>query len=1399
MGAAVVSFVLTFAQSPGSIVADTKYDLTQNPLGFLARASHQWSSQAPLGQVQNQAYGYFFPHGAFFSLGHVLGIPPWITQRIWWALLILAGFWGIVRLAEALGIGSRSSRIIAGIAFALSPRVITTLGSISSETLPMMLAPWVLLPLGRLFTQGSEKSARVAAAQSAVAVALMGSINAVATAAACLVAFLWWVSHKPNPRWWRFTAWWIPCLLLATLWWLVPLLLLGRVSPPFLDYIESAGVTTQWASLAEVLRGTDSWAPFVSPERIAGAVLVTQPAAVIATGLIAAAGIAGLAMRSMPARGRLTLILFVGLAGLTAGYVGELGSPFADSVRVFLDSGGAPLRNVHKLEPLIRLPLVLGLAHLLAQVPLPGSAPLRRWRTAFAHPERDPMVALTSLVLVALALATSLAWTGKLAPRGAYDEVPGYWHDAADWLEHNANGQRALVIPGAPFGSQTWGLTRDEPLQALASTPWAVRDSIPLNPPGAIRAMDAVQRLIADGRPSSGLATTLLGQGIGYLVLRNDLDPDSSRSTRPILVHQSIEGSPGITKVAEFGDPIGPGKTDGLVSDGDLRPDYPAIEIYRVGSPDERPGAPYTVDLRDVPIVQGGPESLQRLDERRSTPATFPGPVVLANDAVRAGIPIDTVTVTDTPTDRETDFGQVDNHSSAIRTPNEPRRTHNLVPDYPVYDADLVEGQWSGATITVSSAASDATQLGGTAPGNGPAATIDGDEATSWLSNGLETALGQWLQLDLDHPIDSGLLHLTTSPAAIGTPVKWIEVRTANGSTAARVDKPGKPITVSLPPGKTSWLRILATQTEDGTGGSQFGISELSLDDFTDRANPSKVQIRHRTVLPSTPNGAQMLEWDLAQELPGRTGCVDGPDRVRCSKNLGLAPEELARFDRTLSVPSNVSVTPELTVRSRQGPALESLLTVPGRPVARGPADIGDVRGSAYAATDGNTATSWIAPEDVVRKPESGKPTLTIELPNPQVVTGLTITPSSGDLPAKPTTVAVNLGNGPQVRDLESGTSTIELSPYLTDRIELSLVSWTPILDQTAIGFALVQPPGLAEVGVRTEEQATFPDADPQRQITIDCADGPVVSFAGQLIRASVTATAEQLSTGAPVQAHLCDADLPIPLTAGEQDIVVSPGPLFYVDSMRLSSGPPQTDAAVRPAVLGTWTENHREVKVESAATDQLLVVPQSTNVGWEATGPDGSRLRQVVVNGWQQGWIVPAGEGGTVTLDFPTDRWYRFGIFGGLVLLVPLTLLAFFPAHRHPRKDAAPRTWRSAGIAYAGLLALTTIIAGLTGPAVVLTSTIVMALLARRFGIALAARVLVGVAGVGTALSVAVLSKGPWRSPDGYVGGSMWVQLPALVAVVALGLSVIAGLPPMLRRISHRLTARRTGSSTSA
>src|SRR6202453_5034347 len=141
-----IALALTFAQSPGQISPDTKLDLTANPMRFLARATNLWNSALPFGQAQNQAYGYLFPHGTFFLAGHLLGMPGWITQRLWWALLLAVGFWGLLRIAEALGIGSTPSRGIAAAAFALSPRVLTTLGSISSATLPIMLAPWVLLP-----------------------------------------------------------------------------------------------------------------------------------------------------------------------------------------------------------------------------------------------------------------------------------------------------------------------------------------------------------------------------------------------------------------------------------------------------------------------------------------------------------------------------------------------------------------------------------------------------------------------------------------------------------------------------------------------------------------------------------------------------------------------------------------------------------------------------------------------------------------------------------------------------------------------------------------------------------------------------------------------------------------------------------------------------------------------------------------------------------------------------------------------------------------------------------------------------------------------------------------------------------------------------------------------------
>ena len=94
-----------FAQPVGLLAADTKHDLTADPAGFLAAATHAWTDVFPLGQLQNQAYGYLFPQGLFFFLADAVPdwlLPAWVAQRLWWTIVAGVGFSGFYRLSNAL-------------------------------------------------------------------------------------------------------------------------------------------------------------------------------------------------------------------------------------------------------------------------------------------------------------------------------------------------------------------------------------------------------------------------------------------------------------------------------------------------------------------------------------------------------------------------------------------------------------------------------------------------------------------------------------------------------------------------------------------------------------------------------------------------------------------------------------------------------------------------------------------------------------------------------------------------------------------------------------------------------------------------------------------------------------------------------------------------------------------------------------------------------------------------------------------------------------------------------------------------------------------------------------------------------------------------------------------------
>jgi arabinofuranan 3-O-arabinosyltransferase len=689
--------LVSFLQPPGLVAADTKHDLTVDPAGFLAQATHAWTDTFTLGQLQNQAYGYLFPHGAFFVLTDPL--PDWIAQRLWWWLVTGVGFSGFLLLVNRIRVGSRPFRVLAAFLFALSPRTLTTLTAISSEAWPVMLAPWVILPfLGPLGWR--------AVAAATLPVAMMGAVNATATIAACLPAGLvlaWRVLRRDNRAVPTLFGWLVGCLLVS-LWWIGPLLVLGRYSAPFTDFIESSYVTTRWLNLIEILRGTTSWAPFVDTERQAGYLLASSATMVLATTAVAALGLWGLALRTTPHRRMWVGMLLVGVVILGAAH-GPLGAQWL----TLLDGPLAPFRNLHKFDPLVRIPLLVGVAGLGAPLRAPGS-----WRGVLEPGRREAAAALVIVIGVA---SMAPAWSGRLLPRGAYEYVPVHWQEATNLLNAQAAGTRTLIIPEASFARQTWGWTRDEPAQPLLDVPWAVRDAVPLIDPEAIRGLDGVMAVLHHD-PAAG-ADVLRRLGIGAVLHRGDLD----------------------TGVAEI--------------DVDKLAEATGSTVHHFGADDQLavvifdPAADLVLTDRAPVRVAGGGESLAVLDMIHG-----PGPRML----VDAGAEV----VTDTPALAVRHYGTLDGAVSApLVSLDEGAGSRNAVPDYPSA-GPLTRVESHGGAVAASSSAADAGSFGGADPARSVTAAVDGEAETAWWPTPGPPD-GQWLELRPDQPMVDPVVTLSAT------------------------------------------------------------------------------------------------------------------------------------------------------------------------------------------------------------------------------------------------------------------------------------------------------------------------------------------------------------------------------------------------------------------------------------------------------------------------------------------------------------------------------------------------------------------------------------------------------------------------------------------------------------
>ncbi|HWI42738.1 MAG TPA: alpha-(1-_3)-arabinofuranosyltransferase family protein [Nocardioides sp.] len=1219
---ALAAFVLT--EQWGRATSDTRLELTEAPGRYLAGTFSLWNPDVSLGELQNQAYGYLFPQGSFFALlVDGLGVPGWLTQRLWSVLVLVIACEGVRRLARVLGSGPWPAAV-AGFAYGLSPRHVTELGTRSAEVLPGAVIPWALLPIV-LAIQGRLRP-RNAAVLSAAAFACSGGVNGTATAApAALLAVVVGWAVLTRRLGWRFAAGWFALLGAVSAWWVLSLLRLGAYSPPFFDYVEDAPTTTSTAGFSAVLRGASNWVGYltVGGQRWwpAGYELAGNPWLVLGTGVLAALGVVGLLRMRAPWRTPLLLAAALGVVCQTIAHTGTLDGPLSQTLQDLLDGPLAPLRNVPKADPILRVPLALGLAVLVGDLGLLLSGGRAGAPRALRPRARRAAAAGVVLALAGCLLASATPVVQAETRTPGWDTFPSWWKDSTAYLAKRADRLEAKgakpgatwTIPGAGFGIQRWGWTMEEPMQAVARTPWVTRSQVPLTPAATIRMLTSLESVLESGAGSPYLRHMLNRVGIDTVLLRHDLDTDVAQVPPASLVGVALARSPGLRRVATFGH----------LEFG------PAIEVYAVEPAVGARIGTGGYDVRDVDDAVTVASSVE--DVIGAVGAGRVGPTQPMVVAGEPGWHHDASIVGDGFRRRERAFGQIHSAESNVMARGEPYRGDRVVPNYPgPAGAEPVVASYSGIDgVTASSSRGWANTFGAVHPEEAPWSALDGDASTFWRPAPYLAARGQWLRIDLGRPRPIGAVTLQepVSEAGLDRVLRW-RVR-AGGQTRLVASNPltGR---AEVDLGGVRADSVLLTVDRVPSRQAAVGLAEVKV---------AGVTARRSLVVPTVPtDGVPDLLFSAAPEARACVTTLLGPD---CDRHRGHASDEATGIDRTFTTTKAGVWRARGLVVARSRPGTLALLRPLGGVRMDGSSWLGsDPTVSPRMAYDGDTATSWVA------DPRDPAPELTVDLGRRRTVRRLVIQPPAGVAVAPDhAVVRARTARGHEERTVDL-TGYGGFAPLRARRLTVTFSRTSPVVGNRPLGIAELLIPG---------GHATIPLEGAGRTGSV-CGLGPELSVDGHTVPTRVkgrigdVVAAGQLAVvpcggrGARAQA--------VRLAAGEHHVRLSSTEQFQPVGLALTAARPEPAAPEPSRSLHLVSADDTRVELDVGhGEDAILSTPHNLNAGWVAT-LGGHRLEPITVDGWAQGWLVPAGLAGRVHLDYSPQRSYLVGLLGGLGVL---------------------------------------------------------------------------------------------------------------------------------------------------
>ena len=1181
----VVVLAAALLEKPEQTTNDTKTPLIEAPAAFLRSAFQLWNPDVSLGELQNQAYGYLFPQGPFFLVGDLVNLAPWVTERLWSVAVIVAGCEGARRLATALGLGVWPAWL-AGMAYGLNPRVLGQVATRSAEVLPGAVLPWVVLPL--VLVLSGRLRPRTGALWSAAAFVFVGAANGTATMAVLplpVILIVWGCRRGAAP--WSLLGWWSALIVSTSFWWTASLWKLKDYSPPFFDYVEDARSTTATAGFGGAVRGLSNWVGFTTsgdqPTWPAAYSFAVDPWLAGTTLVLAAGGVYGLARWSSPWRSPLLLSSALALACLVVGHDWAYASPLAGWVRDLLDGPLALVRNVHKVDPVLRLPLAVGVGVALAAF---ETSPLRWWRRA-----RTALVAASVFAMMQPIVALNLRTPG-------WDEVPGYWHAAADWLADAPSPQRAWLVPGSGFAIQTWGATMDEPLSSVATTPHVTRSQVPLVPGTTILMLDQLESFLQTGSGSPYLGRMLARLGVGYVVVRNDLDLDRVDGIAQSLVGIALARSGGVERVMSFGEA------------GSL----PAIEIFRVDGDGRSGEFALTPESGVVTVAGASPDVLDAVGRGLVPPGD--AAVVQGDDGWDRAADV----VGDAHRLRARNFGRVHDAEGPVLSPDEPTHMDRVVLGYRANESSRpVTADYEGVTyVDASSSQAFPLELGEIRPENAPFAAVDGSFETGWRSAYFEDPEGQWLDVRLDEPERVGLITVN-SPGASG-PVAFTSTWLVS---AGSVERPMRidPFTgvgsVDLGGVVADRVRLTAVGVDTGPERDYAAVSLLEVRFGGLQADRTLRVPAYRTERTTT---------FMFGSRPETRACIPTLLAPDCSAWRHRQPDEGAGIDRSFTVTAPTEFNFRGTAVARATPATLPQLAGSANPVAISASTTyeDDPAVAPRLAHDGSGATMWIA------RQEDRTPQLTVALPRARTVSRIAV--GAPVTPAVSPTRAV-ISNGIETRHVTLDQLGL-FQPLRGNQFTITFSS--PGSDA---------PIGLSELYLSPGElDRPFRGGDPSGAF---CGSGPPLMIDGRYLRTRVSALVGDVFSGTPVDVLPCDG--PVALDAGEHRIVLKTNPRWQpVTAVLSSSGPPEASQSRHFEVVSRRVDE--QVLEVGAGPAALLATSRNANPGWRAT-LDGEPLAVQQVDGWAQGWRVPSGDGGTVRIWYAPQQSYFVALVVGLVM----------------------------------------------------------------------------------------------------------------------------------------------------